>query len=181
MSASRASALTKNLGSRGLAPTYYTMTSSPLGTITLTSDGRALTGLYLEHQRHQPTPDGTWIRDPAGFETVVRELAEYFEGVRTSFSVALAPMGTPFQQRVWQALLTIPYGETRSYKDIAAAIQKPAAMRAVGAANGKNPISLIIPCHRVIGRTGSLVGYGGGLDRKRWLLDLEQRYSRTAE
>lgn len=170
------SASSPTLRSMATSETYYTTISSPLGTITLANNGHALTGLYLEHQRDQPAIDGTWVWNPAGFEAVVDQLAEYFAGTRTRFSVALAPVGTAFQRQVWQELLNIPYGETRSYADVAYAINNPRAVRAVGHANGKNPISLIIPCHRVIGRAGSLVGYGGGLDRKRWLLDHERRH-----
>ena len=112
-------------------------------------------------------------RADSGFEDVVEQLEEYFARKRTMFTVPIAPMGTTFQQRVWTELTTIPYGETRSYGQLAEAIGNRSAMRAVGAANGRNPISIIVPCHRVIGSNGTLVGYGGGLERKRFLLGLE--------
>ena len=112
-------------------------------------------------------------RADSGFEDVVEQLQEYFAGTRTVFTVPITPVGTAFQQRVWTALRTIPYGETRSYGQLADAIGNRLAMRAVGAANGRNPISIIVPCHRVIGSDGRLVGYGGGLERKRFLLELE--------
>ena len=106
-----------------------------------------------------------------------RQLDEYFSGTRTAFSLPLAPAGTPFQQCVWKVLETIPYGETWSYKEVAARVGNPKAMRAVGMANNRNPIAIVIPCHRVIGADGSLVGYGGGLERKAWLLALEKKGS----
>jgi methylated-DNA-[protein]-cysteine S-methyltransferase len=135
------------------------------------NDG-VLCGLYLGE-----SDGGTELlgsRAEAGFEDVARELTEYFARQRTVFTVPIAPEGTPFQQRVWSELTTIPYGETRSYAQLAGAIGNRSAMRAVGAANGRNPISIIVPCHRVIGSNGTLVGYGGGLERKRFLLELEQ-------
>jgi methylated-DNA-[protein]-cysteine S-methyltransferase len=109
----------------------------------------------------------------AGFEAAAEELREYFARQRTQFSLRVMPSGTPFQRRVWDLLLTIPYGETRTYAQVAEAIGNRAAVRAVGLANGRNPISIVVPCHRVIGSDGSLTGYGGGLDRKRFLLELE--------
>jgi methylated-DNA-[protein]-cysteine S-methyltransferase len=145
---------------------------SPVGVLTLHSNGVALIGLAFETQRY-PLP-----AHPPGEDKVLslarRELDRYFAGALTTFSVATAPQGTPFQQKVWAALLTIPYGATRSYGEQAAAIGAPKAVRAVGSANGKNPISIIIPCHRVIGAAGALTGFGGGLERKRALLDLER-------
>jgi len=121
----------------------------------------------------QPGP--AWQRDATPFAEALRQLRAYFAGDLHTFSLALAPAGTPFQRRVWDALLEIPYGATASYRDIAIAIGKPSAVRAVGLANGRNPIPIIIPCHRVIGSDGSLTGYGGGLDVKRFLLELERR------
>ena len=145
---------------------------SPVGKLTLVSNGRALTHLEFEEPRY-PAP-----RHPRGDDKVIakarRELDVYFAGRLRAFTVALAPQGTPFQQRVWEALLKIPYGATRSYGQQAAAIGAPNAVRAVGLANGRNPIAVIIPCHRVIGANGSLTGYGGGMARKQHLLDLEQ-------
>jgi methylated-DNA-[protein]-cysteine S-methyltransferase len=145
---------------------------SPVGPLTLVSDGRALTELLFENPRYPsaPKPRG----DDKLLDKTRRELDAYFAGKLRVFSVALAPQGTPFQKKVWDALLTIPYGKTRSYGQQAAAIGQPHASRAVGLANGRNPISIIVPCHRVIGANGSLTGYGGGMERKRLLLDLEQ-------
>lgn len=145
---------------------------SPVGKLTLISNGRALTHLEFEEPRY-PAP-----RHPRGDDNVIdksrRELDAYFAGRLRAFTVALAPQGTEFQQRVWNALRAIPYGETRSYAQQAAAIGAPNASRAVGLANGRNPIAIIIPCHRVIGANGGLTGYGGGMARKQHLLDLEQ-------
>jgi methylated-DNA-[protein]-cysteine S-methyltransferase len=145
---------------------------SPVGPLTLISDGRALTHLEFEAPRY-PAPN-----HPRGDDKILakarRELDAYFAGKLRAFTVALAPQGTEFQKRVWAALLAIPYGATRSYGEQALAIGAPNASRAVGLANGRNPIAIIIPCHRVIGANGSLTGYGGGMARKQQLLDLEQ-------
>lgn len=145
---------------------------SPVGKLTLISNGQALTGLEFENPRY-PLP-----KQPRGDDKIIsatrRQLDQYFAGKLKSFDLPLAPQGTPFQQSVWRALLDIPYGVTRSYGEQAKAIGKPAAVRAVGLANGRNPIAVIIPCHRVIGANGSLTGYGGGMERKQQLLDLEQ-------
>lgn len=149
--------------------TYFTKTDSPIGRLTLTSNGEALTGLFVESDAPPPPAKD----DAAPFAKVIEQLDLYWAGQSKAFDVPLAPSGTPFQLRVWNALLHIPYGETISYRTLAERIGKPRAMRAVGAANGRNPISIIIPCHRVIGASGALVGYGWGLDRKRQLLDLE--------
>lgn len=145
---------------------------TPIGPLTLASNGVALTRLDFENPRYAaPTyPRGS----DKIIEAVRRELDAYFAGKLRAFETPVAPQGTPFQQQVWDALLKIPYGVTRSYAQQAAAIGSPKAMRAVGLANGRNPISVIIPCHRVIGANGSLTGYGGGMERKRFLLDLEQ-------
>ncbi|WP_152397194.1 methylated-DNA--[protein]-cysteine S-methyltransferase [Paenibacillus guangzhouensis] len=126
--------------------------------------------------RHRP--DSTWIQDDEGLKTVRAELVEYMEGTRRDFSFTFDLIGTPFQLAVWQALCRIPYGETRSYAEIAQAILKPAAVRAVGAAIGANPVLVVIPCHRVIGKNGAMTGYRGGLDMKTKLLQLEQQQSR---
>jgi methylated-DNA-[protein]-cysteine S-methyltransferase len=140
---------------------------SPIGPITLTSDHKALTGLYVEDRG---PADATQL--PL-FTEVERQLEEYFAGSRTSFDIPLAPKGTPFQLDVWSALTRIPYGETWTYAKLAVELGRAGAARAVGSANGRNPISIVIPCHRVIGSAGSLTGYGGGLPAKRFLLDLE--------
>ena len=150
---------------------------SPVGPLTLVAAGGALAGLYLESQRHRPGPaafgpPGDAARPP--FAVAARQLAAYFAGELTRFDLPLQPEGTPFQRKVWQALGDIPYGQTVTYGQLAAAIGAPGSSRAVGLANGKNPISIVVPCHRVIGSDGGLTGYGGGLPRKRFLLDLEQ-------
>lgn len=144
--------------------------SSPVGTLTLTEEEGALTGLYFGRLSRQ----GQEMLSPV-LEETARQLSEYFSGKRREFSLPLSPKGTEFQLRVWRALKTIPYGETRSYGDMARLIGSPKACRAVGMANHRNPISIIVPCHRVVGANGSLTGYGGGLDAKRFLLDLEQK------
>ncbi len=145
---------------------------SPVGPLTLHSDGVALTGLEFDDPKYplEPSPRG----EDGVLNAARRQLDRYFTDKLRVFDLPLAPLGTPFQQRVWAALLEIPYGVTRSYGALAAAIGAPKASRAVGLANGRNPISIIVPCHRVIGANGSLTGYGGGMERKRQLLDLEQ-------
>ena len=145
---------------------------SPIGRLMLTSDGAALTGLFMEPSRKVPQPDEGWTPDltVAPLAETVRQLNEYFAGVRREFDLPLQFEGTMFQRRVWNELTQIPYGETWSYGQLASRIGNPGASRAVGLANGRNPISILVPCHRVIGADGSLTGYGGGLERKRWLL-----------
>lgn len=152
---------------------HYSILPSPLGDLLLIGDGQALTGLYVETEDRRLSIDTALERADGEFRTVRAELLRYFAGDLETFSVPLAPRGTPFQREVWQALLCIPYGERRSYGQIAAAIGRPGAARAVGLANGRNPISLIVPCHRVIGQDKSLTGYGWGLPRKDWLLTHE--------
>lgn len=154
---------------------YFTTVSSPVGELMLTSDGEALTGLFMEEHAGGPMdgPKAGWKRDEACFRDVVAQLGAYFAGESETFTVPLAPAGTDFQQKVWAALGAIPFGKTRSYGAIAQQIGHPGASRAVGLANGSNPISIIVPCHRVIGANGTLTGYGGGLERKRWLLEHE--------
>jgi methylated-DNA-[protein]-cysteine S-methyltransferase len=144
---------------------------SPIGRLLLTSDGTALTGLYMEPSRKAQSTDG-WVQDMGvkPLSAAVRQLSEYFAGSRREFDLPLHLHGTVFQTRVWRELAEIPYGRTWSYGELAKRIDKPSASRAVGLANGRNPISILVPCHRVIGADGSLTGYGGGLDRKRWLL-----------
>ncbi len=153
---------------------YYALMQSPVGMLALTSDGAALTGLYTEHGREYGyARSGT--EAPRYFGEAKKQLDEYFQGRRTAFSLALAPEGTAFQKHVWQALQAIPYGETVSYKTLAARAGAPGAARAVGSANGKNPLCLIIPCHRVIAADGSLGGYSSGLHIKEWLLAHEAK------
>jgi methylated-DNA-[protein]-cysteine S-methyltransferase len=149
----------------------YSTLTTPIGELVITADpDAAVTGLYLPNR----PPDTTgWERDDALLEPARRQLIEYFAGERTEFDLPLRPHGAQFQLDVWEALLKIPYGETASYGEIAREIGHPTAFRAVGAANGQNPIAIIVPCHRVIGSNGSLTGYGGGLPTKRALLDLE--------
>lgn len=144
---------------------------SPIGRLLLTSDGAALTGLYMEPSRKAQCTDG-WAEDAgvAPLSATVRQLSEYFAGTRRGFDLPLRLQGTMFQTRVWRELTEIPYGQTWSYGQLAKRIDKPSASRAVGLANGRNPISILVPCHRVIGADGSLTGYGGGIERKRWLL-----------
>lgn len=158
--------------------TTFTRTiDSPIGPLLLTSDGRSLTRLLMSGE-----PDPGWSIEPcAVLDRAEQQLKEYFAGERTDFDLPLAPAGTPFQRSVWAALREIPYGRTWSYAQLATRVGNPRASRAVGLANGRNPISVIVPCHRVIGANGKLVGYGGGLDRKKVLLDLERRTGHDQE
>ena len=153
----------------------YIHHDTPVGTLLLAGDGRALTEVHFANEGRRVEPEPGWQRDATPFREVCRQLDEYFAGARKVFALRLAPSGTPFQLAVLQELQRIPYGETRSYSEVARAIGRPSAQRAVGAANGRNPIPIIIPCHRVIGQSGKLVGFGGGLPVKRYLLDLEAR------
>ncbi len=158
-------------------PTAHTVIDSPYGALTLVVTDGALSGLYMTDQRHRPA-DGAFgdrrAADEAPFSGVSDQLTAYFAGDLKEFDIPLALHGTAFQQRVWQQLQRIPYGETRSYGELAGALGSPQASRAVGLANGRNPVSIIVPCHRVIGANGNLTGYGGGLDRKQRLLDFER-------
>lgn len=149
--------------------TYYTTVPSPIGELLLVSDGTSVTGLHMSP--FDPPSDG--MRDEVAFADVITQLEEYFDGDRRTFDVPLKARGTPFQVSVWEGLKQIPYGETISYGELARWIGKPMAVRAVGRANGSNPIAVIVPCHRVIGANGTLTGYGGGLERKAKLLTLE--------
>lgn len=154
---------------------HYTYTDSALGRVLLTSDGCALTGLYFVGQKYEALPPEGGADEPRTepFAQARAELAEYWAGARERFDLALAPEGTPFQRRVWRALGAIPFGATISYLALARSLGAPRSVRAVAAAVGRNPISVLIPCHRVIGSDGSLTGYAGGLERKRKLLALE--------
>jgi methylated-DNA-[protein]-cysteine S-methyltransferase len=151
---------------------HYRTVDSPIGLLTLAGRGDVLTNLRMVDQTYEP-PRADWLPDPGAFAAAVDQLGAYFAGELTHFDVELDLHGTAFQRRVWKALLTIPYGETRSYGEIAEQIGAPGAARAVGLANGHNPIAIVVPCHRVIGANGSLTGFGGGLGRKRTLLELE--------
>ncbi|MFI9544266.1 methylated-DNA--[protein]-cysteine S-methyltransferase [Streptomyces sp. NPDC052016] len=151
----------------------HTVVDSPYGPLTLVADDGVLCGLYMTEQRHRPPEENFGPRDDTLFDAVEKELEAYFTGELKEFTIELRLHGTPFQRTVWAELLKIPYGETRTYGELADALGKPSASRAVGLANGKNPVGIIVPCHRVIGASGSLTGYGGGLARKQRLLDFE--------
>jgi methylated-DNA-[protein]-cysteine S-methyltransferase len=160
---------------------HYDHIDTPIGPLLLVGDGEGL--VYIGLPRHgtaQTAPDGA-KPGKSRLHAAARELDEYFAGTRQTFDVPLHPSGTPFQLEVWGALLAIPYGQTVSYADIARRIRRPRAVRAVGAANGANPLSIIVPCHRVIGSHGDLTGYGGGLPAKRWLLAHERKHAPVPE
>ncbi|MGW5235643.1 methylated-DNA--[protein]-cysteine S-methyltransferase [Streptomyces nodosus] len=146
---------------------------SPYGPLTLVADDGALCGLYMVGQRHRPPEETFGEPDEAPFGEAIEQLRAYFEGELKDFTLELCLAGTAFQRKVWEQLRLIPYGETRSYGELADTLGSPGASRAVGLANGRNPIGIIVPCHRVVGANGSLTGYGGGLDRKKRLLDFE--------
>jgi len=160
-------------------PTTFTRFPSPVGELILTASETALKGVFFPVRRNRSAPEAGWVEDdgrgPAGalLAAVRRQLTEYFEGTRTTFDLPLDGTGSTFERRVWDLLRTIPYGATTSYGALARRLGDPRATRAVGAANGKNPIPIIVPCHRVLGARGELTGFGGGLDRKRWLLEHE--------
>lgn len=151
--------------------TYYATTKSPLGNMQVVWNDDGITHIDFEDER--PEPQSEWKKVTASKSEAVQQLNEYFSGKRKDFKLPLAPAGTDFQQKVWKALLEIPYGTTTSYGELAKRIGRPKAPRAVGAANGQNPVAIVIPCHRVIGSNGKLTGYAGGLDRKEALLNLE--------
>lgn len=154
---------------------YSVLEPTPIGSLTLVADGDDLIGVYMETHLHAPDSEefGERVDGDPVLDRVAQQLTEYFAGDRVEFDLPLRPVGTDFQQRVWRALLDIPYGQTWSYGELAGRIGQPSASRAVGLANGRNPISVVIPCHRVIGANGSMTGYGGGIERKRWLLGHE--------
>jgi len=154
------------------ASTVYSYYSSPVGLLLLTWDEDALTGLSMAQHKGKEArrPEPGWRRDDAAFPIVHEQLRAFFAGELRIFELPLRMAGTPFQRLVWEGLLGIPFGATLSYAELARRIGRPGASRAVGAANGRNPISIVVPCHRVIGANGTLTGYGGGLDRKEWLL-----------
>ncbi len=158
----------------------YSRVQSPVGELLLLSDGEALSGLYLHAARYVPPLPADARHDDDALAEAAEQLAEYFTGRRRYFSLKVAPVGTPFQREVWEALVDIPFGTTSSYGEIADRVGRPSASRAVGAANGRNPISIVIPCHRVIGADGTLTGYAGGLDRKMSLLALERELEASA-
>jgi methylated-DNA-[protein]-cysteine S-methyltransferase len=162
-------------------PQVFTRITSPVGRLTLVASDQGLSAILWENDRPSRVRLNLVGEDHSHplLQEAARQLAEYFAGRRESFTLPLAPSGTAFQRDVWDALRTIPFGETRSYSQIAQQIGRPTAMRAVGAANGRNPLSIVVPCHRVIGSTGALTGFAGGLEAKARLLALERRYNRA--
>ena len=156
--------------------THFTHTDSPIGPLLLLSDGTHLTGLYMNQHRCGPALSAAWTQNDALalFVRAQEQLTAYFAGTRTTFDLPLAPHGTSFQQDVWNALSSISYGQTVSYGELARRVGRPGAARAVGAASGANPLSLVVPCHRVVGARGLLTGYAGGTERKQFLLKLER-------
>jgi len=154
---------------------YFDRVPTPLGGMVLASDGDALSGAWFDGQRYQPPIGPAWQRQPdlPVLRRAAAELAEYFAGERIAFDVPLAPVGTPFQRDVWRAIAGVPYGATIAYRELAARAGRPESIRAAGAATGRNPLSIIVPCHRIVGADGALTGYAGGLARKRALLALE--------
>lgn len=155
----------------------YRYVKSPIGEILIAGDDDGIRFIGFPEGKGRIEPEAGWIRSERSFPDAARQLKEYFAGKRQTFDLKLSPAGTRFQLDVLDALQHIPYGETRSYAEIARAIGNPRAVRAVGAANGRNPLPIVIPCHRVIGSNGSLTGFGGGIETKRYLLDLEQRHA----
>jgi methylated-DNA-[protein]-cysteine S-methyltransferase len=159
----------------------HAVIESPIGPLTLVADNGRLSGLYMEVRGHDPGPAGLGqpgaVEDDEVLTAAASQLGAYFAGELTGFDLPLSLDGTGFQRTVWAGLRDIPYGETISYGQLARRIGQPSASRAVGLANGRNPVSIVVPCHRVIGSDGSLTGYGGGVDRKHYLLALEQRVS----
>ena len=149
--------------------------ATPLGTVFATALGGALTGIYFEGQRHAPAISPEWIEDPAHrpLAECARQLVDYLDGKRCAFDLPLAPQGTEFQRRVWIEIARIPFGATLSYGELASRAGAPGAARAAGAATGRNPLSVVVPCHRVVGSAGALTGYAGGLERKTRLLEIE--------
>jgi methylated-DNA-[protein]-cysteine S-methyltransferase len=153
----------------------YCFVPSPIGRLLVTAEGPLMTGLYLSGHKGGPTPRPDWHQTDEPFDAVRRQLDAYFAGRLRTFNLPLRLAGTPFQRRVWQELVRIGFGETIAYAELAARIGQPGAARAVGHANGRNPISIVVPCHRVIRAGGALGGYGGGLEAKRWLLEFERK------
>lgn len=155
--------------------TMYTYHPSPVGDLLLVGDDHTLHGLYFDKHRRGPQPGDGWRRDDDAFVKVRDQLERYFSGSGDGFDVALRPAGTPFQHEVWNELQALDYGDTTTYGAIARRINRPSAARAVGAAVGRNPISIIVPCHRVMGSSGGITGYAGGVARKHYLLELESQ------
>jgi methylated-DNA-[protein]-cysteine S-methyltransferase len=152
----------------------HTMIDSPMGALTLVATDGILSGAYMEGQLHLPDPSTFGPRVGSGFEQAAEQLGEYFAGQRTDFTLPTRLAGSEFQRRIWRTVTAIPYGQTWTYAQLADAVGRRDRIRAVGAANGRNPVAVVVPCHRVVGSDGSLTGYSGGLARKRFLLDLER-------
>jgi methylated-DNA-[protein]-cysteine S-methyltransferase len=157
---------------------WYDNLSTPIGRLRLVADEQGLREIWFETGRHQREPAPSWMHSPKALAFARVQLEEYFAGTRQMFELPLHPLGTPFQLAVWQELARIPYGTTLSYGELARRIGQPQAVRAVGAANGRNPLPIVLPCHRVIGANGSLTGFGGGLPTKRFLLAMEEGVAR---
>jgi len=157
----------------------FSVLDSPIGELLLVGDGRNVTAIWMQSHRAEWRCTNARQRDDKAFAVARAQLAEYFSGDRVEFDLPLAAEGTDFQRKVWRELCRIPYGETISYGDLARRIGQPGAARAVGLANGSNPLPIVVPCHRVIGADGSLTGFGGGIERKRWLLAHEARYAQV--
>jgi methylated-DNA-[protein]-cysteine S-methyltransferase len=153
---------------------FYSYIDSPLGRLLVHGDEQFVTGLFMPQHKGWRGPDASWREADTPFASLRTQLDEYFAGERRQFDVPLKLPGTPFQMRVWQELVRIPFGETITYAQLAQRLGIPTASRAVGHANGRNPVSIIVPCHRVIGANGKLTGYAGGIDKKQWLLDWER-------
>jgi len=166
---------------RKIVTTTHTVAASPIGELTLVADGGCLTGVYFRHHWYRPDPAGFGVRAGAGFAEVYRQLGEYFAGERECFDLPVDARGDEFQRRVWELVGRIPYGETASYGELARRLGQGVLAKDVGAAVGRNPLCVIVPCHRVVGADGRLTGYAGGLARKRFLLDLEQQRANPAE
>ncbi len=154
---------------------WFDEVPSPVGPLRLVADEHGLRQIWFENERHPKRAAPQWVRAPQAVQFAREQLEEYFAGLRQVFELPLHPVGTPFQLSVWQALAEIPYGSTQSYGEVARRIGEPQAVRAVGAANGRNPLPIVLPCHRVIGADGSLTGFGGGLPVKQYLLAMERR------
>lgn len=161
--------------------TYWTEIDTPIGPMLLVGDGHALRGLHLDADRDRDEVAATATRDDEALAAASDQLRRYFAGELRDFDLPLAAAGTPFQHEVWDALRAIPYGTTTSYGELARQLDRPGAARAVGLANGRNPIAIVVPCHRVVGADGTLTGYAGGLERKRRLLELERRHLGVAD
>ncbi len=156
---------------------FFSVMTSPIGPLTLTSNGSSLTGVYFEGRLGTAALDSKWERDDSRLRAATEQLEQYFAGELSAFQLPLSPQGTPFQRKVWDALVRIPFATTLSYGELASRVGVPGGARAVGGANGSNALAVIVPCHRVIGSDGRLTGYGGGEDRKRWLLNFERQVS----